>query len=102
LRRLGQQVLRWKSVTGFVGEAEAVEPAGGKHDRVETALTPFAETRVDVAAKRLDGKRRLECEQLCAAPDRGGADAHPGTDLVCTTQRVTRIVTLEVRADDET
>src|SRR5438270_11136940 len=53
LRRLGQQVLRWKSVTGFGGEAEAVEPAGGKHDRVETALTPFAETRVDVAAKRL-------------------------------------------------
>jgi hypothetical protein len=60
------------------GETEAVEPARGEQDRIETALASLAKPRVDVPAQRLDRETRLEGEKLCT-PARGrGADPHPG------------------------
>jgi len=38
----------------LAAEAQAVEAARGEHHGVEAALAPLAESRVDVAAERLD------------------------------------------------
>src|SRR5262249_12686574 len=83
-------------------EAEAVETACRKHDRIQPALVAFPQTRVDVAAKRLDGKLRLEREQLGAPSSRGRADAHPRPKPARTAERVARVLAREIRADNET
>src|SRR5262245_42409177 len=57
---LRKQLLRVEASPDVRGEAEPIETAGGEHDRVEAALAAFAQTRVDVAAKRLDREVRLE------------------------------------------
>ena len=80
-------------------EAEPVEPAGGEHDGVESPLAALAQTRVDVSAQRLDRQLRLEREQLCAPPHRGGADPHPGPQLGGAAKRVARVFARQVRAD---
>ena len=84
-----------------VGEPEPVETAGGEHERVEAALLRLAQARVDVAAQRLDRDRRIEREQLRAAPDRGGADPHARLEPLGADERVARVVALEVRAHGE-
>ena len=88
-------------MTDLGSEPEPVETAGREHDRIESALAALAQTRLDVAAQRLDRERRLEREQLRAPADRGRADPHPGSNLRRSAQRVTRILTLEVRADGQ-
>ena len=52
-------------------------------------------------AQRLDRERRLEREQLCAAPGRGGADPHPRPQLRGAAERVPRILPRRVRADGQ-
>ena len=76
---------------------EAVETATREHHRVQPALASLSQASVDVPAERLDRQRRLEREQLGAAPHRRRADAHARPHLRRPAQRVARIVTLEIR-----
>ena len=101
LPRLGQHHGRVEAQPDLAAEPEPVEPAGGEHDRVETALAALPQACFDIAAQGLDRQRRLEREQL-GTPARGGrADAHPGPDLRATAERVAWILALGVGADDE-
>ena len=99
LPRLGDELAGIEAAADLGSEAETVEPTGGEDDRVEAALTAFAQPCVDVPAQRFDRERRLEREQLRLAPDRRGADAHVSADLVRAAQGVPRILALEVGAD---
>src|SRR5205807_5630775 len=92
---------RIEAETDLVGETEAIETAGREDDGVETAFPALAQTRIDVPAQGLDRERGLEGEQLCTPSDRRGADAHPRLQGIDTTERIARILALEVRADRE-
>ena len=59
----------------------------------------LAQPRVDVAAHRLDGERRLERKQLRGAPHGCRADPHARLDRRCADERVARILPLRVCAD---
>src|SRR5439155_21201308 len=60
LPRLGEQLLRLEPFADLGAEAEPIETAGGENDRVETALVPLPQARVDIAPQRLDREVRLE------------------------------------------
>src|SRR5690606_12747546 len=56
-------------------EVEPPEPRRGQHDRVEVALVEPAETRLDVAAQRVDLEVRTARLELRFAPEGRGPDA---------------------------
>jgi hypothetical protein len=60
LAGLRQKLGRLEPVVDLVLEAKPVEATGGEDHRVETTLSSFPETRVDVAAQRLDPELGLE------------------------------------------
>src|SRR5207247_9764392 len=98
---LGEQLLGLEPFADLSAEAEPVETAGRENDRVETALMPLPQARVDIAPQRLDREVGLERVQLRAPAHRGGADAHAGAELAGAAQGVARIITLEVRTYGE-
>src|SRR5207248_4480491 len=101
LRGFRQQLIRLEALADLARETESVETARREHHGVETALAALPQPGVDVAAQRFDRKRRLECEQLRLASRRRSPDAHPRTNRVSAAEGIARIVTLEIRADDE-
>src|SRR5438874_2039086 len=101
LSGLRQQLVRVEAASDLVPEPEPVEAAGRQHDRVQAALAALAQTRVDVAAERLDRELGLERQQLCLAADRGSPDAHPRPQLRDAAERVARILAFEIGAHDE-
>src|SRR5881396_1523862 len=88
LTGLRDDLLRIEPMTDLGAEAEPVEPGRSEHDSVEPPLVPLPQARVDVAAKRLDGKPGLEREKLCAPANRGRADPHAGPEHIGTAERV--------------
>jgi hypothetical protein len=86
-------------VTDLAAEPEAVEAAGGQHDRIEATLAALAQPRVDVAAERLDRERRLERQELGAAPHGRRPDPHPRKQLGGAAERVAWILADWIGAD---
>src|SRR5213076_390042 len=64
LAGLRQELLRLKAVADLGVQAEPVKAAGRQDDRVEPSLAALAQTRIDVAAQRLDRELGLERQQL--------------------------------------
>jgi hypothetical protein len=97
LSSLRDQLVRVEAVPDLCPELEPVEPAGRENDRVEPSLPAFAQTRVDVAAHGLDRKCRFQGQQLGLPPDRRRAHPHPGTQVRGATERVARVLPLQIR-----
>src|SRR2546426_9340052 len=64
-----QELLRRERMRRRLGDAETLEAGGREDERVNGALAPAAEPRVDVAAERRHGQVRPAREELRAAAD---------------------------------
>src|SRR5439155_12845596 len=101
LAGLRQQVIRLEATADLGGQAETIEPAGGKHDRVEAPFAALPQTCIDVPAERLDRQLGLQRQQLGLSPHGRCADAHPRSKLRSASKRVASILSFEVGAYGE-
>src|SRR5213078_1956771 len=101
LARLGQQLGGIEPQADLSPEPQPVEAGRGEHDRVQPALAALAQPRIDVPAERLDRQLWFEREQLRLAPDRRGADAHPRAYFRRSAERVARVLSRQIGADDK-
>ena len=81
LTGLWKQLRRIEPEPDLVRQPQPIETGRLENHRIESTLTALAETRIDIAAQRLDRESRLERQQLRPAASRRRAAPHASSRL---------------------